>query len=100
MARKKQLKYNDIGRVIREMQEQQEKEKRRIESVMMGRLLTTEAATILGDYSDVDLMRIASIISSEMGTYAARLDAEKQSRRKEQQVQPKLGIVPEMPEQV
>ena len=81
MARKKQLKYNDIERAIKEMQEQQEKEKKRIESVMVGRLLTREAAVILGDYSDADLKRIISMILSDIPTDAARLDAEKQNRQ-------------------
>ena len=82
------------------MQAQQQREKKRIESVMIGQLLTDKVAALLGDYSDADLRRIVSMISSDMCTYAARLDAEKQAHRKEQQVQPKLGIVPEMPEQV
>lgn len=80
MARKKQLTYNDIGRAIREMQARQQAERNRIESVMIGRLLTSEAAIILGDYSDADLRRIMSMILSDIGTYAARLDAEKRNR--------------------
>lgn len=92
MARKKQQTYNDMIRTMSELQEKVGTEKDRIAGVMAS-ALDYRTAEILGDFSDTDLLRIATLMFSHIKVYADQVMSEKQGKKMKLMQQQTAGTV-------
>ena len=61
MAKKKPQKYNDLVRMIAEMENRKAEEKDRMAKVMCS-ALDDESASLLGELSDADLRRVTVLL--------------------------------------
>ena len=82
MSRKKKTTYNDMKRLMKEMQEKMQQERNRMSSVMSDALLTDEVTELLGDYSDTDLRRIMQFVGADIRRYISQLNQEKMNKKK------------------
>ena len=78
---KKPQKYNDIVRVIAEMEAKKQAEKDRIGTVMMAEL-DDDTAALLGDLSDSDLRRVMGLLLPHIGECVAQIKSAKKVRGK------------------
>lgn len=82
MSRKKKTTYNDMKRLMKEMQEKMQQERSRMSSVMSDALLTDEVTELLGDYSDTDLRRIMQLVAGDIRRYISQVNQEKMNKKK------------------
>ena len=73
---KKSQKYNDIVRVIAEMEAKKQAEKDRIGTMMMAEL-DDDTAALLGDLSDSDLRRVMGLLLPRIGECVAQVKSAK-----------------------
>ena len=78
---KKPQKYNDIVRVIAEMEAKKQAEKDRIGTVMMAEL-DDDTTALLGDLSDIDLRRVMGLLLPHIGECVAQVKSVKKVRGK------------------
>ena len=78
---KKSQKYNDIVRVIAEMEAKKQAEKGRMAKVMMAEL-DDDTAALLGDLSDSDLRRVMGLLLPHIGECVAQIKSAKKVRGK------------------
>ena len=78
---KKSQKYNDIVRVIAEMEAKKQAEKDRIGTVMMAEL-DDDTTALLGDLSDADLRRVMGLLLPHIGECVAQVKSAKKVRGK------------------
>ena len=78
---KKSQKYNDIVRVIAEMEAKKQAEKDRIGTVMMAEL-DDDTAALLGDLSYSDLRRVMGLLLPHIGECVAQVKSAKKVRSK------------------
>lgn len=78
---KKSQKYNDIVRVIAEMEAKKQAEKDRIGTVMMAEL-DDDTAALLGDLSGSDLRRVMGLLLPRIGECVAQVKSARKVRGK------------------
>ena len=78
---KKSQKYNDIVRVIAEMEAKKQAAKDRIGMVMIAEL-DDDTAALLGDLSDADLRRVMGLLLPRIGECVAQVKSAKKVRGK------------------
>ena len=78
---KKSQKYNDIVRVIAEMEAKKQAAKDRIGTVMIAEL-DDDTAALLGDLSDADLRRVMGLLLPRIGECVAQVKSAKKVRGK------------------
>ena len=81
MSRKKKVSYNEMKRIMEEMQEKMQQERNRMVSVMADALLTDEVTELLGDYSDTDLRRIMTLFANDIRKYINQVNREKMEKK-------------------
>ena len=78
MARKKKLRYSDMVRTMEDLQERAITEKDRIADVLASEL-DHDTALLLGDFSDAELRRVASLVFANLRPFVnlTKLDTTK-----------------------
>lgn len=94
MSRKKQQTYGEMARLMADMKEKMDAEKKRMAGVMASALLDDKAAALLGDFSDADLVRVMGLLAGHVEACAAQVNAEKQARKGAQKPQEAAQVSP------
>ena len=91
MAKKKFQKYNDLVRMIAEMENRKAEEKERMAKVMCS-ALDDSSASLLGELSDADLRRVTVLLLPHIKELVEQMKAGKQDGNRDGRTEPREQV--------
>ena len=91
MAKKKPQKYNDLVRMIAEMENRKAEEKDRMAKVMCS-ALDDGSASLLGELSDADLRRVTVLLLPHIKELVEQMKAGRQDGNRDERPEPREQV--------